>query len=214
MDFSAVLAQLNDLPLPFKRPIPPYTQLIESLAAAMARSTIGMDGTVNMVQDFDNALNGWMDVWGELFGLLRNTDEGDSTYHDRISATILAWVGTLPALQKWMTLFAYDGTATDNLPAVGYQLIFSAVMTTAQIQAVVASLNRIRPAGVPFTVMQKSLGLYLGTVNFLGEGRMPGSYLGGGLVSVPSGMGPLTNNSQPLVPDLMFTDPTLNPTLS
>ena len=210
MDFNAVLAQLNDLPSTFKRQAAWYLQLIDSIASPLSNYTTGVDGLMTMLT-FSGAQYGWLDVWGLLADVRRNPNESDVLYSMRIQETLLAWVATVPAIQTWLNLFAAGGTVTENLPAVGYALSFPPTMTLAQIAAWLLTFNRIRPAGVPFGIAQTGIGLYLGTVNFLGEGNMPGSYLGGGTTGLPLGISATTNNSQPLLPGLYFTDPLLNP---
>lgn len=209
MDFTDVQAQLNDLPLTFKRPESPYTWLVDALSTELALFTEGVDDTVQQGV-FVNALDGWLDVWGLIFDIARQPDEANAAYMARISETVLAWVGTLPALQAWIALFAPGGSVIENV-GLGYSITLPSTLTTSQIFYFLQTLNRIRPAGVPFTVNAIAGGLFLGTINFLGEGMVAGSYLTASTTAFVIPIGPTTNNAAPQLPDLYFIDPTLNP---
>ena len=213
MDFAAVLAQLNDLPSTFSRSGAPYTQIIDSLASQLSLYTNGTD-KILLQLNFANALGGWLDTWGLILDLPRQISEPDSHYALRITETVLAWVGTVPAIQAWLNMFAPGGTIVENVGAVGYVVNLPATLTASQIQAFFFTLIRIRPAGVPFTVNQIAGGLYLNTVNFLGEGRMTGAYLYGPSLSAQLSLSATTNNAVAQLPDLYFIDPTLNPGLA
>lgn len=129
--------------------------------------------------------------------------------------TVLAWVGTVPAIQVWLNLFGGGGTIAENGPAtVGYALTLPASLTTAQIQFFLVSLNRIRPAGVPFTINQIGLGTYLGTIDFLGDGAMVGDYFSSGSASLALLLGPTQLSAAVIVPTTLLLDPTINPSLS
>jgi hypothetical protein len=211
MQFLDVLATLNDLPDTFKRPGAWYTQLMDSLAASLSLYTLGEDAAMNQIASFTNAAGGWLDVWGLLFGFARLAGEPDVTYKARIQNTILARVGTVPAIQYWLSLYIPGGTVIENSGTPGYVLSVPGAFTLAQIQAFLVSFNRIRPVGVPFSISQAGLGLYLGTDEWTGDGRVTGNYLTS--LSTPVGLtlGASTPNSVPLLPNLLLVDPTLNP---
>lgn len=213
MNFADVLSTLLDLPGPFIRSQAPFTQLMDALAFEMSLETTGNDGLLSQVQTFANAQDGWIDIWGLLFGVPRNANEGNGPYSARIQETILAWVGTPSAIQRWINLFAPGGTTTENTGG-GYNINLPASMTNAQIAAFVVSLNRIRPDGVPFTVNQGSGALFLGTVEYLGAGNIIGSYLSTGASLANLTAAAITNSTAPLLPTLMLTDPILNPSLA
>ena len=122
MDFPSVEAQLNDLPTTFTRPTAWYTQLIDSVSMGLCRFTLGEDATLAQVSAFDLAIDGWLDLWGLLWGVPRNDEEANSTYATRIQRTVLAWVGTLPAMQAWVKFYASGGTVTENPSGLGYVL--------------------------------------------------------------------------------------------
>lgn len=213
MDFPAILARLNDLPNTFKRQGPPYTQQMDSIARALALFTISADATIQEAHAFSVNLDGWLDVWGLLWGVPRQQNEANSSFSTRITRTVLAWVGTLPAIQAWIDFYAPSGSVTENLPTVGYTIILPQSMTLTQIQNFLISLNRIRPVGVPFTVSQVGGGVFLGTDEFIGQGLVMGSYLSGGVVFLTLPQGPSTPNSVPLIPTVLMDDSTLNPGL-
>jgi hypothetical protein len=209
MNFAAVLAQLSDLPATFMPSGNPYGQFVNALAAAETLYTAGADATVQQVIAFQNAIDGWIDLWGLMFEVPRNQSEGNIPYSLRIAETVLAWVGTLPAIQIWLNLFAPGGSVTENASGSGYVITLPSFLTQAQITAFVASLGRIRPVGVPFTVLSSRSGVYLGSEAFLGDGVDYGSYLTGGISPLSLGLGATTCSAQPLVPDLYLVDPNL-----
>jgi hypothetical protein len=213
MDFLACRATLLDLPPTFLRPTAWFTQFMDALAFEDAVGTTGSDDIMAQVQSFTQAQDGWIDVWGLLFGVPRNQGEGNGAYSTRVSETILAWIGTLPACQIWCNLFASGATVTENQPNLGYTINFPVTLTFAQIAAFLVSFNRIRPDGVPFSIMQGSGALYLGTEEYLGLAPVVGSYLTnspliGGLESIAT-----TLSAQPILPALLLVDPILNPNL-
>lgn len=214
MDYPSVLARLNDLPRTFKREGPPYTLLIDSIGWQLAMFTLASDATSQQVLAFGPALDSWLDVWGLLWGVPRQQNEANSSYATRIARTVLAWVGTLPAIQAWLNFYAPGGTVTENLPGVGYVITFPSNMTLAQIITFLLSFNRIRPAGMPFSVAQAIGGITLGTDIFLATGAPKGAYLSSALNSLSLPIGPVTNNTSPLLPSTYFSDPTLNPSLA
>jgi hypothetical protein len=204
MDQPAVLAQLNDLPAPFRPAGNPYGQLVGALAAALALFTAGADATMAQVTAFGAALDGWIDVWGLLFGVPRSANEGNIPYAVRVAETVTAWVGTVPAIQVWLNLFAPGGTVKENASGLGYVVTLPTGTTAAQASAFFTSLGRIRPAGVPFSVTQGGTGLFLGTEAFLGKGTVAGAYLSPGLAVAGLNLAATTCSSQPLLPDLFL----------
>ena len=212
MDFPTVQAALNDVPPTFKRSNAPFLQVVDSESAALARMTIAADTIVSMVRDISNAQYGWLDFWGLLFGIARNSMEPDATYLARIIFTLRNGAGPPLAIVEWIqTVWGVAATISESFPAVGYSLTFPPAVTLAQIQVIVQGLNRVRPAGVPFALYSSSSGPYLDTVNFLDCPRISGAYVGGGgavraFVTIPTA----TPNSTTNLPTLFMTDPTLN----
>ena len=165
---------------------------------------------MNQVGGFANAIDGWIDLWGLLFGVPRQDGEGNAPYAKRVSETVLAWVGTLPAVQVWVNLFAPGGTVTENASGLGYAIALPA-MTIAQVINFIVSLNSIRPVGVPFVItVAGGSGLLLGTEAFLGAVAFEGAYLINNGSTVSNGLGATTPSAQPLIPTLFLTDPSLN----
>jgi hypothetical protein len=210
MDMPSVLATLNDLPSTFKRNGPPYTQFVDSVASGLSLYTLGADATFTQVAAFDNAVDGWLDIWGLLFGVPRDQNQANATYQTYIKNLMNAWVGTIPAVQNWMDLFAPGGTVVENTGG-GYVILFPGSTTTAQIQSFLRLFNHIRPNGVPFQIEQAGLGLYPGTEEFLGDGRVVGNYLTALSTAVNLLVSATTSNATPLLSDLLLSDPTLNP---
>jgi len=210
VNFAAVLAQINDLPATFRPQGNPYAQFAAALASAAALYTNGADAEAAQATAFPNAVDGWIDVWGLLFGVPRNDGEGNIPYAERITATVLAWVGTLPAIQAWIGMFAPGGSVADNAPGgIGYAITLPGYLTPAQATAFAASLGRIRPVGVPFAVLQGGTGLYLGTEAFLDTGVVLGAYLTGAGTAAAPPLNATTPSAQPLIPDLFLVDPLL-----
>ena len=210
MDLPAVAAVLNDIPDTFRRPGPPYSQVIDLLAVSLALYTVGADATFSQVAAFSNATDGWLDIWGLLFGVPRDQNEANALYASAIQSVVQAWVATVPAIQAWMDLFAPGGVVLENSGSVGYTLAFSGVTPIAQIQSFLRLFGRIRPNGVPFQITQAGLGLYLGTEEFLGDGRMVGNYLTSLSTPVSLFVSPFTPNTAPLLADLLLNAPILN----
>ena len=214
MDFPAVLATLNDLPSTFQRPSSWVTQMLDGLGFEIAVGTQGTDGTMAQVQSVNAAQDGWLDVWGLLMNVPRNSGEGNTPYLARISNTVLAAVGTLNAIQIWINLFAPGGSVAANASGLGYTISLPSALTPAQASAFLASLSRIRPAGVPFSAVQGAGALYAGTVEFAGLGQIMGSYLSASSNSSGAAFGATALSAVPMLPTLYMTDPTLNPSLA
>jgi hypothetical protein len=205
-----VQSQLNDLPATFTRPGAPYTQLIDALTGTLANYTEGAGAILNSL-DFQNARYGWLDTWGLLFGITRNTNESDIPYAARITWFLNAWVGTISAIQAYIRFATGTGGAVLENSGGGYAITLSVNLNTAQQIQFLQGLARIRPAGVPFTLSFLSAGTYLDTVNYITNApSVMGAYLTN-TTSVPQWLGPNTNSALPLLPDLYLTDPILNP---
>lgn len=215
MDLGAIYGVLGDLPSTFRRAGAPYTQFVDSTATSLVELTAGADAVWTQVLVFGNALDGWLDTWGLLWGIPRTDNEGNGPYAVRIQETVLAVVGTMPGMQIWIDLFAPGGSVAENASGLGYKITLPPSMTSAQIDAFLLTLNRVRPIGVPFTVEQLSAGTFLGTIAFLGSGsRVPGDYLSANPTSVGLPIGANTLSARPLLPSLLFVDPTINPSFA
>jgi hypothetical protein len=214
MDFAQVQTELNDLPTTFQRPGAPFTQWIDADTAGLYRYTQAADGTVSQAS-FLNAVYGWLDFWGLLFGIPRNTNESDAKYMARIVYTINTGAGSPNAITMFISfVFGITVTLQENLPTIGYTLVFPPTVTPTQIDTILAAIVCVRPAGVPITNVGMLIGSYLNSVNFIGAPRVTGAYLGGSGGSGGPAIPAATNNSSPLLPDLYLTDPFLNPGLA
>jgi hypothetical protein len=215
MDFSQVQAILNDLPTTFKRRGTPYTQLIDALTSGLLLFTQGSDGLLAQT-NFANARYGWVDVWGAIAAIRRRNDESDFVYKPRIQNMILSPRLSPAAIAMWLLLVEQvNATVTESLPSVGYSVVLPPTLTTQQIQNILNTLAWVRPAGVPFQLGSVTGGSFLATVNYLGGApRTTGAYLPGNSISVGVTLAASTNNETAILPDLLFTDPLLNPSLA
>lgn len=211
MNFADIQKQLNDLPLTFQRPGAPYTQWVDALTALLALYCQGVDGLINQLT-FANAQYGWVDTYGATLGIRRRNNEADQVYKTRMQNMLLTWRTNAVVMQNWLAnIEMVSGSINENLPAVGYNVLLPATLTLAQIQAIILNLAYVRPAGVPFAALTAAGGTYLNTVNYVGGApRSTGSYLGGAFNTQALGIGPNTNNVGAILPDLLFTDPTIN----
>lgn len=213
MNFGEVQEQLTSLPNTFLRRLVPFTQYMDALTAGITRETAALDNMSVNVNDFQQASYGWLDVWGLLYNVARFSGEADQIYRNRIQYEVTAGGGPPVAIAKWIfAVWQVNVIILENLPNVGYQIIFPGTLTTAQIQAIMDSIVRVRPAGVPITIAAQTVdGLYLQTINFLSAADVTGAYLSSIASQSAITLRPTTNNLTPLLPDLFLTDPTLNP---
>lgn len=231
MDFQDVQQQLTDLPRTFLRQTVPFTQWLDSLTAMLTRDTGALDRLLEQIQSIANARFGWLDTWGLLFGIVRQSNEADQFYRARIIYEVNAGGGPAVAIAKWIkAVWRVDAQITETLGQVGYNVVFQTVITVPQAIQILQSLARVRPAGVPILSIfipgsvgpgGTGGGLFLDTINFLDLAPdVTGAYLvdvgggggGGGATPIGNfGLSAATNSAQPILPDLLLTDPTLNP---
>lgn len=214
MDATHVRDILTDLPPTFQRSDATYGYWLDGWTAGLFRYTLSSDGTLSQI-DFDDAQYGWLDFWGLLLGVPRNTQEADPKYQPRIKYTLSTGAGSPEAIRLWMlNVWGLVVTVKENFPAFGYEIVLPGTLTEAQALVVLQSLIYVRPAGVPFFASFSNTGLYLQTINFLDAPKVTGAYLTGGTNLVLSELPTTTNNAAPLLPDLYLTDPLLNPGLA
>jgi hypothetical protein len=213
MNFQTVQSQLENLPNTYLRPGTPFTQWMDSITAGLTRDTGALDQISIQISDFINSRFGWVDIWGLLFNVPRFPNEPDQYYIARIAYEVMAGGGPPVAICAWvLAVWRINIQIIENLPAVGYKVIFPATLTTLQIEQILNSLVRIRPAGVPITIAAQSVdGLYLQTINFCGAADVTGAYLADQASTATVTLNESTNNTPPSLPDLFLTDPTLNP---
>jgi hypothetical protein len=219
MNFQEILDQLNDLPATFRREGPPYTQLVESLAAGLYLFCQALDA-VQAQLNYGTASGGWLDIWGDLAGIPRNTGEPDIEYQPRIQATVLAWRDSVVAIEAFINNVENTLATVAEVPPIGYTIFFSTTDDLNIITKILYDLRYIRPVGVPFNI-RSQIGLFLNTVNYYGqiaptiipiEGRVTGDYLAG-TTPVQLLLSASVNSAQSLIPSLLFEDPTINPGL-
>jgi len=203
-----IAARLTDLPTAFMRQDPVYYAWQTSQETSLTEYCVPGDALPQQVT-FTNAVAGWLDVWGQLLGFQRNSEEGDVPYSIRIKNALIAPVGTPIAIELFGTQYlnapvsVVEGFAT-------YAIGLPAYLSTAQTALFLAALARVRPAGVPFTTTQSQEGVFYDTMFFFGSPWDAGVYAGGQMTPVSLPLSQTTNNSQPLLPSLMLTDPILN----
>lgn len=212
MDFTSVLAQINRLPLTYLRPGNTFAAMQAAKAAALMRYAAASDALVNQLT-FSQATGVWLDVWGKLFGIPRNPQESDDSYLTRISGTLVAGRTTPVAMAIYLNVaLGIDGSIVEDLVNTAWKLQFSSPITGAQYNQIMTNMAFVRPAGVPSTAFVGATGgLYSGTVNYTGAPRVTGAYLEESAQNYLLDISAYTNNSNPLLPTLFMSDPTINP---
>lgn len=214
MNFDQAQVLLNDLPATFKRLGAPYTQWLDALTTALATHTESSDALLGQL-DFATAQGGWVDVWGSLAGIPRRPGESTIRYKARIQTMVLATRATPVAILAWLKeIELADAELAESLPTPGYTVQLPATLTAAQVQQILDALAYVRPAGVPFNITSTGGGTYVSTVNYLGAPRTTGAYLAGNSISTTVVLEASTNNFTGILPDLLFQDPLLNPSLA
>jgi hypothetical protein len=213
MQFADVKARLDDLPRSYTRLGPNYQTFDTAQTAALFRYTNASDGVMNQL-NFTQAVGPWLDAWGKLFGIARNTNEADDTYQNRITYTLLAGRCTPNAILIYLQTLGITATIEEDFVNCSFALQFTAPLTTAAFTSLAQNMASVRPAGVPFLPFQVLQGgLYVGTVDFLNAPKVTGAYLDQPLNSFTPSISESTDNSVPLLPTLWLSDPTLNPGL-
>lgn len=168
MQLYNTLRQLLDVPATFQRPTLVYQQIISALAEALtasADSTSALMGQTN----FANTIAGWIDVWGDLAGILRRSSEADSIFKARLPAMLLANRDSPVAIEEWLqAVEQVQGFVIENLALWGYQVILPVTLPQLQVTQIIKNLAYVRPAGMPFSASQRTGGTYLNTVNYRG----------------------------------------------
>lgn len=210
MDWSDVQARLDDIPQTFRRSGPNYAAWRNSLTAAISRGTVGVDGTVGQI-DFATATGKWLDVWGAVFSVPRQAGEGSAAYRTRIQKTCLAWYGTVPGIEAFVGFtLGITATVSEDPPAADGWVLSLPSVTSQTLKSLAATLQNVRPAGVPYVFSVRSSGLYLGTVNFLGAPRTTGAFLNPA-ASIQPDISATTNQVVNTLPTTLLSDPTINP---
>lgn len=224
MNQNEIYQRLDDLPATFKRNDQTYANWIDSLAAALYMFTQAAVNLQGVQTNFQNASNGWLDIWGELCGVKRRDNESNAVYQNRIEETLLAPRDSAVAIVSWIGIIENVAVqVNEQIPnAVGYNIIFPPTQTNANIIRILSNLVYVRPAGVPFYTFYSQGSIYLNTINYVANGyqlnpaigRVTGAYLGGVGMPLSFSIASSTNNTLSLLPSLFLEDPTLNPALA
>ena len=215
MNWNDVSAILTALPNTFKRVGGNFDIWQATQTAALARMTDGYDSTTQQTS-YVNSSGSWLDAWGALFGIPRRT-EVDAIYRLCITGVLTATRGTPVGIEWFMNIARQiPSSVVENFPAVGWELLLSPgfVLSPTQISELPGYLNYVRPAGIPYTVVGVIGSGTLSTGNFLGRTRFLGSWLRSANDTIPINVPTSTNNTLCTLPTDLFTDPTINPSLS
>lgn len=217
MQWSDILARLNDLPGTFLRNGPtgePFSYWQNALAAGLYKDANASDGAVNQAT-FANAVGHWIDVWGQIFDIPRSSGETDAHYIARIEFLLTVEGGSPASISAFFTQAENINTVlSENFSACSWSVSLSSGLATNELNQVANDLRYVRPAGVPFNMLVLSGGLYVGTLNYSGAARVTGSYLNSPVKQFLPNISPNTNNAQPTLPTVYLTDPTINPSLA
>jgi hypothetical protein len=214
MDYLTVLSRIGDIPATFLRNGNPFTAWQTAQALQLSEFSYGSDALVPQMT-FTSSNFGWLDVWGELFGIPRNPDEANSVYQNRITETLKSPVGTLYAIRAYGFLyFGKQITVLENLSGLGYIINLPTNIDVDAVPQFIINLERIRPAGVPFTLELLTNNAFVNSFQYLNGQSFAGTYLGGNLLSSLYNIPEPITNSQPILPSLLITDPILSNTLA
>ncbi len=215
MDWSQVQSRLYDLPPTYLRTGNIFSWLQNSYAAGLTFYTQSIDG-IAFQYDFAQAQGNWLNTWGALFNMPRQTTETDTTYRNRMQFTLKLGRTTPVAIQLYaQDALGYENTVTENFSTVSWKLTLTSSITQASDLSLANGLNVVRPAGVPFLpIYIPSGGLYLGSINYLGAPSVTGAYLVESTTAVIPAISASTNPAQSPLPTTYLTDPTLNPSLA
>jgi hypothetical protein len=210
MNYADVIARLESIPTSFRRQGLTYQQLENAFAASLADYTSSMRA-LTAQETITTAAFNWLNMQGDLYGIARFPNETSSAYLNRIQATLVAAKGTPVAIEIYINLITgLSATVTEQTTVPDWFLTLNGSVSLATLTQINSSIGFVRPAGVPFTYNVAEGGLYLSTINYLGYGRLSGSYLVAAFDIVKPNIGANTNNSLPLLPSDYLTDPTIN----
>jgi len=207
LNFNDVENQLTDLPTSFQRFGFIFAGLITSLTAMLARNTQALD-QLSAMTDINTAKWGWLSAIGSLYDLPRTQYETDPQYRTRLLGTLSANTGTPQAIVNFIKLaLNLSTTITENFNVVDYQINFANPPSQQTLQQVAITINRVRPAGVPFLPLyQINGGLYLNTCNYFNTRFVTGSYFSQPHSSIAVTLAQNTNNPTPILPTNYLTD--------
>ena len=208
MQFADVLARLQQLPATFRRQLTPYQWLEASLTAQLASYTATDDAITSQAQ-FTTAIGRWVDTWGQVLGIPRQSSESTVAYFNRILASMTAAKGPPVAMEFFLkTVLNAAVVIVDSPTAIGYSV---EIPSTVNLILAVAAINYVRPTGVPFVIVLTEGGPYISGINFCGRGSVTGAYLTSGSRSPAGLISSSTNSVVNQLPTTWLTDPLLNP---
>lgn len=211
MDFQQTEQILSNLPQPFSRFGPIFNAILLGFTIACARNNVAIDSINNNIYT-NNAKWGWLDAFGQLYGILRNQYETDPQYRQRLIGTLTAPHGTPLAISQFIKLaLGLNTTVTEDFLSPSYTINFVTPVSTNTLQNVANTILWVRPAGVPFLPLyQQSGGLYLSTMNFLRGTKVSGSYLSQPHTNLNITIPASTPNPICILPTTYFNDPFIN----
>ncbi len=210
MKSTDVLARLQSLPLTFQRNGPTYAALQGAIVATTSRYTVASDDT-SAQMNIDDAGYRWLDTFGLMYGVPRFDGELSDAYLARIKATLVAWRGTPVAIEFYLELITGLGVSVAESPTTySWSATLSGAVTSTLQTRVNSGVNFVRPAGVPFSYAVPTGGNYASTLNYLGYGRLTGSYILSGSKVIAANISANTNNALPALPTDYLTDTSLN----
>lgn len=210
MDFSTIQSRLGQLPSTFLRSGNVFGAWQAAQAFQLSEYCSTADSLSNQM-NFSTAWFNFLDIWGELFGIPRQPSEANLAYQNRITYILQSPVGTLYSVKAFSQFyFSTPITVTENANGLGYNIYLPSSLTSSVINQYLIALEKIRPAGVPFSLYTVLEVLYLNTYLYVGAAYVNGPYLGGGNQQISNAIPEPINSSQPILPFLLLTDPLLN----
>ncbi len=209
MDTPAIYKQLLDLPAVFK----PGDATFNAVMTSILDELNNLGATTNALQaqlSFPTANAGWLDLWGNFFGIPRNSAESDTAYNYRIQQTLLGWASTVAGIGKYIeSVYGVNVTITENLVNGGFSITFTTPLTNNLYLEIANGLNHIRPAGVPFLpLLVVSGGSFIKTNFFLGMSSSGGAYLDSPVQDFTPAIPPNSNAWRGSIPSQFFNFPT------
>ncbi|MDE3023554.1 MAG: hypothetical protein KGI54_17175 [Pseudomonadota bacterium] len=210
MDWASVNSVLYTLPAGYLRSGDTFTWWQNSLTNGLTGYTYVTDG-LNEQYDFATAQNTWLDVWTQLTGNVRFSNESDTQVRQRITILLQQGRSAAPAIENYVfNGLGYQNFVVENFSYPYWQLNLVQSNTNSIYKQIIGSISQVRPAGVPFEITVPFGGLYLDSINYLDAPSVTGAFLTTPTSIVPFGPSGITNQSQPTLPTTYLSDPVLN----
>lgn len=214
MNYNQVLTQINTLPSTYTRTGPLFGNLMSSFAYGVSRYTESVDYMMNSNQSISTMSVMWLNFIGTFVNVPRNNNTTTAQYQNQIQSVIAEPQGTPVAILKYLNNNNILATYSDNFSGPGdfSKIGWSVSLETPykSVSQLALSLARVRPAGVPFTINTLSGGLYVNTINFIGNIGTTGQYLSSPFTNQTFTIPATTNNIRINIPTRFLTDTTLN----